>query len=509
MSRHHSRAAVGRSRGSRAGGRRPSPARTPGPAKSSVSKSAVSSSVTAKLDFVGGAPLSIVILAAGEGKRMRSALPKVLQPLAGRPLLQHVIDTARTLAPSAIHVVYGHGGERVRGALRDAPVCWTLQDQRLGTGHAVLQAIPHVPDDHRVLVLYGDVPLIRRETLAQLAQLAATDGLGLLTARFDEPQGYGRIVRNARGLVQRIVEQQDATARQLAISECNTGVLVSPARRLRGWLDRLTTANSQGEYYLTDVIAMAVKERVSVRALLAEDASEVLGVNDKAQLAQLESVWRARCARQLLLAGVTLADPARVEVRGTLSHGSDVFVDINVVFEGRVALGDRVHIGAGCVLRDSEIGADTQVHPHCVIDGAVIGPSCSIGPFARLRPTATLAPQVHIGNFVEVKNAQMGAASKANHLAYVGDAEVGNRVNIGAGTIVANYDGAMKHHTTIGDDVHTGSNSVLVAPIVVGAGATIAAGSTVTHSVPAGKLTIARAPQATVEGWQRPVQRKK
>src|SRR6516162_2326974 len=456
-----------------------------------------------------GTPLSIVILAAGEGKRMRSALPKVLQLLAGRPLLQHVIDTARTLAPSAIHVVYGHEGERVRAALGHAPVSWTLQAPQRGTGHAPLQAMPQIPDDHRVLVLYGDVPLIGRETLLQLVQLAGAAGVSILTARFEEPEGYGRIVRNARGLVQKIVEQRDATPRQLALQECNTGVLVGPARRLRGWLGRLTRANSQGEYYLTDVIAMAVTERVPVRALLARDASEVLGVNDKLQLAQLESVWRERCARELLLAGVTLADPARIEVRGTLSHGSDVFIDINVVFEGRVALGDRVHIGAGCVVRDSEIGADTQVHPHCVIDGAVIGPSCSIGPFARLRPTATLAAQVHIGNFVEVKNSRLGAASKANHLAYVGDAEVGDRVNIGAGTIVANYDGAQKHNTTIGDDVHTGSNSVLVAPIVVGAGATIAAGSTVTHSVPAGKLTIARAPQATVEGWQRPVQRKK
>jgi bifunctional UDP-N-acetylglucosamine pyrophosphorylase/glucosamine-1-phosphate N-acetyltransferase len=446
-----------------------------------------------------------VILAAGEGKRMRSALPKVLQPLAGRPLLQHVIETARALAPSAIQVVYGHGGERVRSVLGDAPVSWTVQDKQLGTGHAVLQAMPHIPDDHRVLVLYGDVPLIRPETLAQLAQLAGPLGLGLLTARFDEPQGYGRIVRNARGLVQKIVEQKDASTRQLAIRECNTGVLVSPAWRLRSWLGRLTAANTQGEYYLTDIIAMAVKDKVPVRALLASEASETLGVNDKAQLAQLESVRRARSARELLLAGVTLADPARVDVRGTLSHGNDVFIDVNVVFEGRVALGDRVHIGAGCVVRDSEIGVDTQVLPHCVIDGAVIGAGCSIGPFARLRPLATLAAEVHIGNFVEVKNARLGDGSKANHLAYVGDAEVGKRANIGAGTIVANYDGAMKHHTTIGDDVHTGSNSVLVAPIIVGAGATIAAGSTVTHSVPAGKLTIARAPQATVEGWRRPV----
>ena len=436
---------------------------------------------------------------------MKSALPKVLQPLAGRPLLQHVIDTARTLGPSAIHVVYGHGGERVRTALASAPVTWTLQSEQLGTGHALLQAMPEVPEDHRVLVLYGDVPLIGRSTLLELVSLAGSGELSLLTANLAQPQGYGRIVRNARGLVQRIVEEKDATAAQRAIAECNTGVLAGPASALRRWLARLTSANTQGEYYLTDVIAMAVKDKAPVRALLAADASEVLGVNDKAQLAQLESLCRSRTARALLLAGVTLADPGRIDVRGTLTHGSDVVIDVNVVFEGRVALGDRVHIGAGCVVRDSEIGADTQVHPHCVIDGARIGPSCSIGPFARLRPAATLGPEVHIGNFVEVKNSQLGAGSKANHLAYVGDAEVGNRVNIGAGTIVANYDGAMKHHTTIGDDVHTGSNSVLVAPIIVGAGATIAAGSTVTHSVPAGKLTVARARQATIEGWRRPV----
>ncbi|MBV8876784.1 MAG: bifunctional UDP-N-acetylglucosamine diphosphorylase/glucosamine-1-phosphate N-acetyltransferase GlmU [Gammaproteobacteria bacterium] len=436
---------------------------------------------------------------------MRSALPKVLQPLAGRPLLQHVIDTARTLAPSAIHVVYGHGGERVRAALPDAPVSWTLQEQQLGTGHALLQAMPQIPDDHRVLVLYGDVPLLGHDTLRQLIDLAGTDAVGLLTARFADPAGYGRIVRNARGLVQKIVEHKDASTRQLALRECNTGVLVGPARRLRGWLARLTSANRQGEYYLTDVIASAVKDQVPVHALLTAEPAEATGVNDRAQLAELENLCRLRSTRELLLAGVTLADPARVDVRGTLTHGQDVFIDVNVIFEGRVALGDRVHIGAGCLVRDSEIGADTQVHPHCLIEGALIGPDCRIGPFARVRPAATLAPEVHIGNFVEVKNAQLGAGSKANHLAYVGDAEVGSRVNIGAGTIIANYDGAAKHRTTIGDDVHTGSNSVLVAPIIVGAGATIAAGSTVTREVPGGKLTIARAQQTTIEGWQRPV----
>jgi bifunctional UDP-N-acetylglucosamine pyrophosphorylase / glucosamine-1-phosphate N-acetyltransferase len=453
-------------------------------------------------------PLSVVILAAGEGKRMKSALPKVLQPLAGRPLLKHVIDTAGTLKPSAIHVVYGHGGERVRAALDQEPVSWTLQAERLGTGHAVRQAVPQIPDSHRVLVLYGDVPLISRATLARLMQLAGARQVGLLTVMLEDPHGYGRIVRGAGGVVQKIVEQKDATRAQLAIHECNTGVLACPASLLKRWLARLKANNTQREYYLTDVIAMAVKEKITVKALIAREPNEVLGVNDKAQLAELERVCRAQRARELLLAGVTLADPLRLDVRGRVTHGNDVFIDVNVVLEGQVTLGDRVRIGAGCVIRNSEIGADTEVFPHCVVDGALIGPHCNIGPFARFRPTATLAGGVHIGNFVEVKNSQLGESSKANHLAYLGDARLGNRVNIGAGTIVANYDGAIKHDTVIGDDVHTGSNSVLVAPITVGAGATIAAGSTVTHSVPAGRLTVARARQVTVAGWRRPVKPK-
>jgi bifunctional UDP-N-acetylglucosamine pyrophosphorylase/glucosamine-1-phosphate N-acetyltransferase len=451
----------------------------------------------------------VVILAAGEGKRMKSALPKVLQPLAGRPLLKHVIDTARSLKPAGLQVVYGHGGEQLRAALRDEALCWTLQAERLGTGHATAQALPHIPDDHMVLVLYGDVPLISHATLTELLGLAGPRHLSLLTVSLAQPGGYGRIVRNARGLVQRIVEQKDATRRELAIRECNTGVLACPARLLKRWIARLQRNNAQGEYYLTDVIAMAVAEKVAVSPLSARDAAEVLGVNDREQLAQLEALHRARAARELLRAGVTLADPARVDVRGTLTTGSDVFIDVNVVFEGRVALGDRVRIGPGCLVRDSDIGADTQVFAHCVIDTAVIGPECNIGPFARFRPTATLAAGVHIGNFVEVKNSRLGAGSKANHLAYVGDAELGRSVNIGAGTIVANYDGAHKHRTLIGDEVHTGSNSVLVAPITVGAGATIAAGSTVTHAVPAGKLTVARARQAVVEGWRRPEKTRK
>jgi bifunctional UDP-N-acetylglucosamine pyrophosphorylase / glucosamine-1-phosphate N-acetyltransferase len=450
------------------------------------------------------APLTVVILAAGEGKRMKSALPKVLQPLAGRPLLEHVVACAQALAPAGITIVYGHGGEQVRAALGTAPVSWALQAERRGTGHALQQAMATIPDAHRVLVLYGDVPLLEPATLTALLGRAAAPHLALLTVELADPSGYGRIVRNARGQVQRNVEEKDASGAQRAIRECNTGVLAAPAWLLRGWLARLKPDNAQGEYYLTDVIALAVKDRVPIEALRVSDANEVLGVNDKAQLAELERIWRARRAGELLRAGVTLADPARVDVRGTLTAGSDVFIDVNVVFEGSVRLGDRVRIGAGCVIRDSEIEADTQVFPHCVIDGARIGQQCNIGPFARLRPAAMLDAGVHVGNFVEVKNAQLGENSKANHLAYVGDAHVGRRVNIGAGTIVANYDGAAKHSTTLGDDAHTGSNSVLVAPITVGAGATIAAGSTVTHSVPAGKLTIARARQVTVENWQRP-----
>jgi bifunctional UDP-N-acetylglucosamine pyrophosphorylase/glucosamine-1-phosphate N-acetyltransferase len=453
--------------------------------------------------------VSVVILAAGEGKRMKSGLPKVLQPLAGRPLLGHVIATARELEPAALYVVYGHGGEKVREALQEEAVTWVLQAERLGTGHALQQAMPHIPAAHTVLVLYGDVPLIRAQTLRELLALAGHGAVALLTVRLDEPQGYGRVVRDTAGRVRKIVEQKDASRRELALRECNTGVLATAAGRLRGWLAKLKPQNSQAEYYLTDVIALAVKDKVAVRPLTAADPAEVLGVNDRVQLALLESVRRSQVARELMHAGVTLADPARLDVRGTLAHGSDVFLDVNVVIEGRVRLGDRVRIGPGCVIRNSDIGADTEVFSQCVIDGAAIGPRCRIGPFGRIRPQATLDAEVHIGNFVEVKNSRLGEASKANHLAYVGDAQVGARANIGAGTIVANYDGANKHRTIIEDDVHTGSNSVLVAPITVGAGATIAAGSTVTHSVPPGKLTVARARQSTIEEWQRPTHGRK
>jgi bifunctional UDP-N-acetylglucosamine pyrophosphorylase/glucosamine-1-phosphate N-acetyltransferase len=455
------------------------------------------------------APLSIVILAAGQGKRMKSALPKVLQPLAGRPLLKHVIDTARLLEPAAIHIVYGHGGDQVRDALKDEPVSWVLQSERLGTGHAVMQAMPSVPNDHVALVLYGDVPLISRATLTELLALAGSQQTALLTVELEDPTGYGRIVRGKRGRVQKIVEQKDASKKELKIRECNTGVIAAPARLLKKWLKSLRNDNAQGEYYLTDVVGMASSEKAEVNPLVTTNIVEVLGVNDKLQLADLESAFRRQASRELMLAGVTVVDPTRLDVRGTVTHGTDVFIDVNVVLEGNVKLGDRVRIHPNCVIRNSEIGNDTEVFPNVVVDSTVIGASCNIGPFARFRPTSTLSDGVHVGNFVEVKNSKMGQDSKANHLAYVGDAEVGNRVNIGAGTIIANYDGANKHRTTIADDVHTGSNSVLVAPINVGAGATIAAGSTVAREVPAGKLTVARARQTTIDEWKRPTKQTK
>jgi bifunctional UDP-N-acetylglucosamine pyrophosphorylase/glucosamine-1-phosphate N-acetyltransferase len=453
--------------------------------------------------------LNVVILAAGQGKRMKSDLPKVLQPLAGRPLLQHVIDVAQSLNPAEVQVVYGHGGERVRETLKDQKVTWVLQAEQLGTGHAVLQAVPDIPPERMVLVLYGDVPLIRRSTLESLVNLAGPDSMSLLTVELDDPTGYGRIVRNANGEVQKIVEHKDATKTQLKITEGNTGILAAPAKLMRQWLALLRNDNAQGEYYLTDIIGMAVEEKIRVNPLVVPNPAEALGVNDKVQLAQVEAIRRAEVARDLMIAGVTLVDPARVDVRGSLGHGMDVQVDVNVVFEGEVTLGNRVYIGPNTVVRNSHIGDDTQVYGSCVIDSANIGPNCQIGPFARFRPSSTLASGVHIGNFVEVKNSSIAEDSKANHLSYVGDAQVGSRVNIGAGTIVANYDGANKHRTVIEDDAHTGSNSVLVAPITIGAGATVGAGSTVAQNVPAGKLTVARARQVTIEGWERPRKTKK
>jgi bifunctional UDP-N-acetylglucosamine pyrophosphorylase/glucosamine-1-phosphate N-acetyltransferase len=451
--------------------------------------------------------LSIVILAAGQGKRMNSDRPKVLQPLAGHALLAHVFGTAQSLDPALIHVVYGHGGEQVRNSLIGPNLHWALQAEQLGTGHALQVAMPAIPDAHTVLVLYGDVPLLRATTLRELLALAGTKSLALLTVELDDPTGYGRIVRDARGAVRRIVEQRDARPRELRIRECNTGVLAAPAKQLRAWLKKLGNDNAQGEYYLTDVIAMAVKERVPVKPLLAADPMEVLGVNDRLQLATLEGAYRARRARELMLAGVTIVDPARIDIRGAIECGRDVLLDVNVVLEGPVQLGDGVRVGANTIICQATIAAGTNIKPNCVIERAAIGPRCEIGPFARIRPESQLAEGVHVGNFVEIKKSSLGKGSKANHLTYIGDATVGAGVNIGAGTITCNYDGANKWVTEVGDGAFIGSGSMLVAPLRIGAGATIGAGSTITRDAPAGQLTMERARQQTLPDWQRPKKR--
>src|SRR5688572_3212706 len=449
-------------------------------------------------------PLSIVILAAGQGKRMKSNLPKVLQPLAGQPMLCHVVAAAKALRADAIHVVHGHGGEQVKQALASEPVNWVLQAEQLGTGHALAQAMPSIPDDHQVLILFGDVPLVRVATLQRLIDETGTEGFGVLTVILEDPSGYGRIVRDNAGNVVRIVEQKDANTKERAIPEINTGLMIGPARSLRSWLAALKNDNAQGEYYLTDVIVMAVRAGMQVNAVISPTEAEVLGVNDKVQLAKLEAALRAERANALMLEGVTLADPARIDIRGPVSVGRDVFVDVNVVMIGKVELGDRVRIGPNCYLKDCRIGADTEVHPNCVIDRTSIGAKCIIGPFARLRPESVLHDEVHIGNFVEVKKSEIGAGSKANHLTYLGDATVGSKANIGAGTVTVNYDGVNKWRTEIGDGAFVGSGSMLVAPVKVGAEANTAAGSTITKDAPPGKLTIARAKQVTLDGWKRP-----
>jgi bifunctional UDP-N-acetylglucosamine pyrophosphorylase/glucosamine-1-phosphate N-acetyltransferase len=453
--------------------------------------------------------LAVVILAAGQGKRMKSDLPKVLQPLAGIPLLGHVVSRARTLNPASVHVVYGHGGEAVRAALAKENLQWALQAEQLGTGHAVMQAMPNVADDELVLVLYGDVPLIRAETLRLLIDAAGGKAMSLLTVMLDNPAGYGRIVRNARGAIQKIVEQKDASKAQLRIREGNSGIMAVPAKLLRRWLGKLRNANAQGEFYLTDVIAMAVKDKVKVTPLIAPTVAEVLGVNDKAQLAELEGMHRAMCARELMIAGATLADPARIDVRGDVSVGRDVFLDANVLLEGKVTLGDRVRIGPNVVLRDVSIGADSVIHPNSVLEQSELGTGCVIGPYARVRPASKLGNNVHIGNFVELKKTEIADGSKANHLTYLGDAVIGKGVNVGAGTITCNYDGVNKSTTTIEDGAFIGSGNMLVAPVRIGKDATTGAGSTISKDAPEGRLTLSRARQMTLEGWKRPEKKPK
>ncbi len=449
------------------------------------------------------AGLNVVILAAGKGKRMGSRLPKVLHALAGRPLITHVIATARALKPARICVVYGHGGEQVPQALKANDLAFVKQQPQLGTGHALAQALPHLGPGGITLVLYGDVPLIGEETLAAMIA-GGGDRLTLLTAELDDPAGYGRIVRNRRGSITAIVEEKDASAEQRKIREINTGIMALPTAHLRDWMPKLTNRNAQREYYLTDVVPLALADRVAVASVKARAAWEILGVNSKQQLAQLERMHQWQHATRLMESGVTLADPMRLDVRGSLKCGADVRIDVNCVFEGDVRLADHVDIGANCVLRNTEVGPGTRIEPFTYIDTASIGANCRIGPYARIRPGTRLAEEVHIGNFVEVKASEVGARSKANHLAYVGDATVGRDVNIGAGTITCNYDGANKHQTVIEDEVHIGSDVQLVAPVTVGKGATIAAGTTVWKPAPAGELTVNEKTQITKPGWKRP-----
>ena len=452
-------------------------------------------------------PLNVVILAAGKGTRMKSELPKVLHPLAGKPLLGHVLAAADTLAPERICVVYGHGGETLPERVGRTELGWAKQEPQLGTGHAVQQAIPLLNPDALCLILYGDVPLTRPETLREMSLIARQGAIALLTVRLANPTGYGRIVRNARGQVERIVEHKDASAEELAIDEVNTGILCLPVVKLAGWLSRLTNHNAQGEYYLTDIIGMAASEGEQVIPCHPAAEWEVLGINSRQQLAELERIHQRNIAEALMTQGVTLIDPARIDVRGSLECGKDVLIDVNCVFEGRVVLGDGVQVGAHSVLKDVEIGPGTEIKPFCHMESARIGARAMLGPYARVRPGTELADQVHVGNFVELKNAQVGFNSKINHLSYVGDATVGSKVNIGAGTITCNYDGANKHRTVIGDHAFIGSDTQLVAPVTVGEGATLGAGTTLTRDAPPHQLTLSRAKQLSLPGWKRPTKK--
>lgn len=451
--------------------------------------------------------LSAVILAAGKGTRMYSDLPKVLHKVAGKPMVKHVIDTANSLGAENVHLIYGHGGELMRERLADEKVNWVLQTEQLGTAHAVQQAMPFFKDDENIVVLYGDAPLITKETLAKLIATKPEQGIALLTVQLDNPTGYGRIIRE-NGNVVAIVEQKDANAEQLKIQEVNTGVMVVDGANLKKWLALVGNNNAQGEYYLTDLIALANQEGCQVAAVQATEKMEVEGANNRLQLAALERYYQQKQAERLLLEGVMLADPARFDLRGTLTHGKDVEIDVNVIFEGEVWLGNRVRIGAGCVLKNVVIGDDVEIKPYSVLEDTTVGEKAAIGPFSRLRPGAELAAETHVGNFVEIKKSVVGKGSKVNHLTYVGDSEIGANCNIGAGVITCNYDGANKFKTIIGDNVFVGSDTQLVAPVTVEDGATIGAGSTITRNVAKDELVITRVPQRHIQGWQRPVKKK-
>ena len=450
--------------------------------------------------------LSTIILAAGQGTRMRSNLPKVLQPLAGRPLLAHVLDCSAALDADDVCIVYGHGAEAVRNEFPDDSLRWALQAEQLGTGHAVQQAMPETPDNNRVLILFGDVPLLTSATCQRLLEETPDDDMAVLTVDMDNPTGYGRIIRE-RGDVRRIVEEKDAGPEEKAVCEINTGVLVCPAAKLKRWLDNLGNDNVQGEYYLTDAVALAVNDGVTVHGIKADSYVEVMGINDKKQLAEVERALQARLVDALMKEGVGFADPARVDIRGTLKCGKDVFIDVNAVFEGNVELGDGVKIESNNLLRDTTLGARTVLHSNCHLEGATTGNNCEIGPFARLRPGAELANNVKVGNFVEIKKSTVADGSKVNHLTYIGDTEIGTKVNVGAGTITCNYDGANKYKTKIGDGAFIGSGVELVAPVEIGAGATVGAGSTITKDVEDNQLALERSRQKVVPGWKKPVKK--
>ena len=452
--------------------------------------------------------LQTIILAAGQGKRMRSSVPKVLHKIGGKALLAHVHDLAMQLGDNSVNVIYGHGGDQVRTTLGELKTEWTEQKEQLGTGHAVMQVSNWIDNASTVLILYGDVPLLKLETVTKLIEYADKGGMGLLTVSLDDPTGYGRIERNANGDVTSIVEEKDANLEQREIREVNTGILAVNGNRLLGWLDQLTNQNAQGEYYLTDIIALAVADRVTIETTQPADQNEVLGINNRLQLAQLERVYQMRQAQALMESGITLLDPSRFDLRGEIvSHGQDVEIDVNVLIEGQVKLGERVKIGPNVIIKDSHIGDDVEIFANSLIDRANIGAGSHIGPFARIRPESTLGENVHIGNFVEIKKTTVGNSSKINHLSYIGDSIIGSNVNVGAGTITCNYDGVNKHLTIIEDGAFIGSDTQLVAPVKIGKNATIGAGSTITKNAPDGQLTLSRSKQDSIQGWQRPVKK--